>query len=133
MASRLVIRVSLFAPLAFAAASALLVSTASGAGPVVGWGADRPLGTDAASAIAAGHSHSCAIQAGSGAVVCWGSNFDGQASPPASVNGTSGTASAIAAGSYYTLAIAAPEPAAALLSAASLGSLLALARWQRLP
>ena len=97
-ASRLVVRVSLFAPLAFVAASALVVSTASGAGPVVGWGADRPLGTDAASAIAAGWYHSCAIRAGSGAVVCWGDDYLGQATPPASVNGTAGTASAIEIG-----------------------------------
>jgi hypothetical protein len=56
-----------------------------------------------ASAVAAGYYHSCAIRSGTGAVVCWGSNFDGEATPPASVNGTSGTANAVAAGgtSFY--------------------------------
>ena len=54
--------------------------------------------------------HSCAIQAGSGAVVRWGSHDWLQATPPASVNGTAGAASAIAAGGNYTLAIALPEP-----------------------
>jgi len=63
-----------------------------------------------ASTIAAGQQHSCAIQAESGAVVCWGWNDYGQATPPPSVDGTAGTATAIAAGRYHTLAIAAPEP-----------------------
>jgi hypothetical protein len=62
-----------------------------------------------ATAIAAGYYHSCAIQAGSDAVVCWGSNFSGQATPPPSVDGTAGTASAISAGTYHTLAIAVPN------------------------
>jgi hypothetical protein len=62
-----------------------------------------------ASAIAAGALHSCAIQAGTGAVICWGANGSGQATPPASVNGTAGTASAIAAGRVHTLAIGVPE------------------------
>jgi len=63
-----------------------------------------------ASAIAVGGGHSCAIQASTGAVVCWGGNFYGEATPPPSVDGTAGTASAIAAGWYHTLAIAAPLP-----------------------
>jgi hypothetical protein len=74
--------------------------------------------TGTATAIAAGGYHSCAIQAGSGAVVCWGSTFGPlgggdstrQATPPPSVDGTTGVASAIAAGAYHTLAIAVPEP-----------------------
>ena len=49
--------------------------------------------------------HSCAIQAGTGAVVCWGDNYYGQATPPPSVNGTAGTASAIAAGGGHSCAI----------------------------
>jgi hypothetical protein len=64
-----------------------------------------------------------------GPVVGWGYNFDGQATPPPSV---AGTATAIAAGGGRTLAIAALEPATALVSATSLGSLLALARRRRL-
>jgi hypothetical protein len=44
--------------------------------------------------------HSCAIQAGSGAVICWGDDTAGQATPPPSVNGITGTASAIGVGSY---------------------------------
>jgi len=93
-------------------------------GPVIGWGSSGDLwppasvdGTDGtASAIAAGADftspHSCAIQAETGNVVCWGGNEYGQASPAASVNGTAGTASAIAAGEEHTLAIQAPEPTA---------------------
>ena len=82
----------------------------------------------AASAVAARNFHSCAIQAGSGAVVCWGSHVYGEATPPASVNGISGTASEISAGAGYTLAISAPEPGSALLGMASGIALFALAR-----
>jgi len=113
----------------------------AGSGAVVCWGrnlfgqATPPPSvngtTGTATAIAAGDNHSCAIQAGSGAVVCWGYDAYGESTPPASVNGTDGTATAIAAGGSHTLAIAAPEPTAALLSAASLGSLLLLARRSR--
>jgi hypothetical protein len=53
--------------------------------------------TGTATAIAAGGLHSCAIQAGTAAVVCWGRDFYGQATPPASVDGTAGSASAITA------------------------------------
>ena len=42
--------------------------------------------------------HSCAIQAGTGNVVCWGDNGWGEAAPPDTVNGVSGTATDIAAG-----------------------------------
>jgi hypothetical protein len=66
-------------------------------------------GPAAASAIAAA-SASCAIQARTGAVVCWGLNDDGQASPPPSDDGTTRTASAIAAGANFTLAISVPDP-----------------------
>ncbi len=58
-----------------------------------------------ASAITAGWFHSCAIQAASGAVVCWGNVGDGQAMPPPSVDGTAGTATAIAAGFLHSCAI----------------------------
>ena len=61
-------------------------------GFVVGWGDDTygqatpPVLVDGtsgtASAVAAGHFHSCAIQAGTGNVVCWGRNADRQGSPP---------------------------------------------------
>ena len=40
---------------------------------------------------------------GTGGVVCWGANGSGD--PPDSVNGTSGTASAIAAGGSHSCAI----------------------------
>jgi len=114
----------------------------AGTGHVVCWGnnsggqATPPPSVDGtagtATAIAAGYSHSCAVQEGTAKVVCWGYNDEGQTTPPASVDGTAGTATAISAGGLHTLAIAAPEPATALLSAASLGSLLALARRRRL-
>src|SRR5262245_46683851 len=76
----------------------LAACAARGAGLVVGWGLGAPPPMITATAIAAGYEHSCAIQAGSGAVVCWGNNDFGQATPPSSVDGTAGTASAIAAG-----------------------------------
>jgi hypothetical protein len=55
--------------------------------------------------IAAGFSHNCAIQAGTGHVICWGNDWYGQATPPDAVNGVSGTATDIAAGSDYSCAI----------------------------
>ena len=110
----------------------------SGSAKVVCWGSDvagqatpppRVDGTaGTATAITAGGAHSCAIRAGTENVICWGFDFYGQATPPPPVDGTAGTATAIAAGGSHTLAIAAPEPSAALVSAASLTSLLALAR-----
>jgi hypothetical protein len=62
-----------------------------------------------ATAIAGGSFHSCATQAGTGAVVCWGNDDRGQATPPASVDGTLGRAAALAAGREHALAIRAPE------------------------
>ena len=56
------------------------------------------LGT--ATDIAAGSYHSCAIQAGTGNVVCWGRNGDGESTPPDDVNGVLGTATDIAAVGY---------------------------------
>ena len=60
----------------------LAASTAHADGPVIGWGLDNdgqalpPASVDGtsgtASAIAAGGFHSCAIQTGTGNVVCWG-------------------------------------------------------------
>src|SRR5262245_48699156 len=79
-------------------------SPAAASGPIVGWGAGASPSLTA-SAIAEGSAHSCAIQAGTGIVVCWGENFHGGATPPPSVDGTAGTASAIAAGHYYSCAI----------------------------
>src|SRR5262245_27220674 len=83
----------------------LAASPAPGAGPVVGWGAGAPQPRPGlvASAIAAGGFHACAIEAGSAAVACWGDDSYGQATPPASVDGTTGTASAIAVGGYFPL------------------------------
>ena len=84
----------------------LSVSAANADGPVVQWGSPYvvtpPSSVDGtggtASAIAAGEAHACAIQSGSGAVVCWGSTrFGAAVTPPDSVNGIAGTASAVAA------------------------------------
>jgi hypothetical protein len=55
--------------------------------------------------IAAGDWHSCAIQAGTGRVVCWGSNSSGKATPPNAVNGVFGTATDISAGRDHSCAI----------------------------
>src|SRR5262245_65650857 len=77
----------------------LAAGAARGAGPVVGWGLGAPPPMISALAIDMGSAeHSCVIQAGSGAVVCWGRNDTGQATPPPSVNGASGSASGMAAG-----------------------------------
>jgi hypothetical protein len=48
--------------------------------------------------------NSCAIQAGSGSVVCWGDPY-GQMQPPPSVDGTTGSASVIATGRSHACAI----------------------------
>jgi hypothetical protein len=64
---------------------------------------DGTLGT--ASAIAAGADHSCAIQAATGNVVCWGDGAFAQTTPPSEVDGTTGTASAITAGAGHGCAI----------------------------
>ena len=82
----------------------VLTGAATAAGLVVKWrqsptGAGPPDSVNGvsgtATAIAASTTsssvHSCAIQAGTGKVVCWGSNTWGEATPPASVNGASGT------------------------------------------
>jgi hypothetical protein len=58
-----------------------------------------------ATAIDSGGNFSCAIQAGTGKVVCWGLNHNGQATPPEAVNGVSGTATHIATGGYVSCAI----------------------------
>jgi hypothetical protein len=87
--------------------------TARGAGPVVAWGDDNYQQTappDAvngedgtASAIGAGGTHSCAIQEGTGRVICWGSGT--QATPPPTVDGSAGTAVAVGTGSGHSCAI----------------------------
>jgi len=58
--------------------AALAAGAARGAGPVVGWGFGS-IPKITASAISAGGAHDCEIEAGSGAVVCWGRNYEGQA------------------------------------------------------
>jgi hypothetical protein len=58
-----------------------------------------------ATEVSAGYEHGCAIQAGTGDVVCWGSDSDGQATPPDAVNGVSGTATDVSAGYYHNCAI----------------------------
>ena len=59
----------------------------------------------AATNIAAGDFHSCAIQAATGNVVCWGRDDYGQATPLDAVNGVSGTATDIAAGEFHSCGI----------------------------
>jgi hypothetical protein len=85
-------------------------------------------GTDGTTiSIAAGYFHSCAIQARTSAVVCWGYNNAFEATPPASVNGMAGTASAIATGDGYFLAIRrVPEPAAQGLGVVAIGTIAGL-------
>jgi hypothetical protein len=88
---------------------------AASTGAVVGWGSDdngQATPPDAvngvsgtATAIAAGHEHSCAIQAASGNVVCWGDDWAGQAMPPDAVNGVSGTATDITVSWQHSCAI----------------------------
>jgi alpha-tubulin suppressor-like RCC1 family protein len=51
-------------------------------------------------AVAGGHRHSLALKR-DGTVVGWGSNYEGQASPPAGLTGVT----AIAAGPYHSLAL----------------------------
>jgi hypothetical protein len=66
------------------------------------------LGT--ATAISASAFHSCAIQSGTGATICWGStNAHGEAVPPASLDSRS--AAAIVAGGEHSLAIRGAGPA----------------------
>jgi hypothetical protein len=93
--------------LAFASGTACETSPADGA--VVGWGPGVPAAVNGragtATAIAVGAKYGCAIQSGTGRVVCWGWNHSGQAMPPPSVDGTTGTATAIAAGSAHACAI----------------------------
>src|SRR2546427_336290 len=71
---------------------------------------------------------SCAIQAGSGAVICWGNNSYGQSSPPPSVDGSAGTATAAAAGGRHTLALPEPDTIAMLMIGVPLINALARQR-----
>lgn len=88
---------SALAAAALAACFGLLApSAARGAGPVVGWGLGN---TPSIRATA------IAVSDQDGAVVCWGQDSDGQATPPPSVDGTFGSATAIAAGGHHSLAI----------------------------
>ena len=89
------------------AVTLLVASAGTASGPVVLWGLyGEPFTppptvdgtTGGASAIAAGGSNypvSCAIQARTDAVRCWGDDRFGQADVPDSVNGTNGTATAV--------------------------------------
>jgi hypothetical protein len=70
----------------------------------------------------------CAIQSGSGAVYCCGSNASGQSSPPPFGSGAAQRVSALAAGSDRTWAILAPEPDAVALGLAGIAMLHAIAR-----
>jgi alpha-tubulin suppressor-like RCC1 family protein len=49
-------------------------------------------------ALAAGHSHTCALR-GDGSIVCWGSNYYGESTPP------SGTFKQLSAGTSFTCAL----------------------------
>ena len=65
--------------------------------------------TGTATALSLGYGHSCAVQAETARVVCWGLNDPpyghGEATPPPEVDGTDGTASALSAGAYHSCAI----------------------------
>jgi hypothetical protein len=88
---------------------AISSSSAHSAGPVVGWGDRLPhalTGEEGTTdQVAIQGPSGCAIQAGSHAVVCWGSDTYGESSPPDSVNGVSGGAKAISASAVHTCAI----------------------------
>src|SRR5262249_61051376 len=71
--------------------------------------------TGSATAVAAGNHHSCAIQGGTGAVICWGNNSFGEATPPSSVNGTNGSASAITAAAQVSRSCAIQAGTAAVV------------------
>ena len=75
----------------------LAAHPALASGPVEGWPSTY------ATEIAVGSSAGCAIQAGTGVVVCWGDDSWGEATPPASVNGTAETAKAIAAARSHSV------------------------------
>jgi hypothetical protein len=59
--------------------------------------------------------------------------MDGQVRPPTAVDGTEGKATAIAAGAFHSLAIAAPEADFHVLALGSLGTLALLAHLVRRP
>ena len=63
------------------------------------------LSSSSTTTLATGNMHACKILQQGGKIVCWGDNSNGQATPPASVNGIAGTASAIAAGLVHSCAI----------------------------
>jgi hypothetical protein len=64
--------------------------------------------------LTAGTFYTCAIQAETGSVICWGNDEAGQATPSDEVNGVSGSATQISAGANHTLAIELPEPSSSL-------------------
>jgi hypothetical protein len=95
-------------PEPFTAARSEPIRTASSAGaPTPADGRRRPPAVDGsggtATAIAAGATFSCAIQAGTQSVFCWGTS--GGATPPAAVTAPAGAALAIAAGNNFACAI----------------------------
>jgi hypothetical protein len=55
--------------------------------------------------LAAGLDHTCAVQAGSGAVVCWGANNFFKATPPSSLNGVAGSATSVSVGDEHSCAL----------------------------
>ncbi len=61
--------------------------------------------TGGARAAAGGWAHSCAIDATSGGVTCWGDDSRGQSTPPLSVSAAAGGAIRLAAGFEHTCAI----------------------------
>jgi len=61
-------------------------------------------------------------------VVCRGNDYSGQASPPASVDGT---ANAISAGGAHSCAIQVPEPGSGVLRSVALVCVTFLAAWKR--
>src|SRR5262249_31953503 len=108
-----------FRPFPVAATGLLFAVTSPAArsqaadGPVVGWDLyGQPIsipGTvDGTSGTAIAVAADCAIQAGTHAVVCWGSSTG---TPPDSVNGVAGTASAIAVAGAWACAIRAEDSA----------------------
>ena len=109
-------------PTATPAATPTATPVAIPTGSVVGWGVDddgEATPPDAVNGVsgtatdiaaggeqsAEGSEHSCAIQADTGIVICWGNDIDGQATPPDAVNGVSGTATDITADGIHSCAI----------------------------
>ena len=80
-------------------------------------------GDGRASHVAVGGSHSCAVVAESGSVLCWGDDRLGQATPPLGLQKRQVVA--LAAGDVHTLALV-PEPPHTRLAIAALLALALL-------